>query len=240
MEKHFTLEFPNAIPLSYETYYADENYNAIRRCKIILFSNCLGSNKELDAAAKKKYISDRKRKDINKIFAELKLPDATISNIMSYLFEKIITKEHIVKQLERGCLNRTINKSKLYNIRCIWADARFVDLYHNICYKLATNLDENSSINSEYVKNKILRNEFDLQDVANMSSKDLCPDRYEKIDKKINQRNNLDRKIKYSELYKCSKCKRSQCTTERRYARSLDEGTDLTVICLFCGHSWCA
>lgn len=240
MEKHFTLEFPNAIPLSYETYYADENYNAIRRCKIILFSDCLGSNKELDAAAKKKYISDRKRKDINKIFAELKLPDATISNIMSYLFEKIITKEHIVKQLERGCLNRTINKSKLYNIRCIWADARFVDLYHNICYKLATNLDENSSINSEYVKNKILRNEFDLQDVANMSSKDLCPDRYEKIDKKINQRNNLDRKIKYSELYKCSKCKRSQCTTERRYARSLDEGTDLTVICLFCGHSWCA
>jgi DNA-directed RNA polymerase subunit M/transcription elongation factor TFIIS len=240
MEKHFTLEFPNAIPLSYETYYADENYNAIRRCKIILFSDCLGSNKELDTAAKKKYISDKKRKDINKILAELKLPDNTTSTILSYLFEKIITKEHIVKQLERGCLNRTINKSKLYNIRCIWADARFVDLYHNICYKLATNLDENSSINSEYVKNKILSNAFDLQNVANMSSKDLCPDRYEKIDKKINQRNNLDRKIKYSELYKCSKCKRSQCTTERRYARSLDEGTDLTVICLFCGHSWCA
>ena len=99
-------------------------------------------------------------------------------------------------------------------------------------------MDSQSCINSDYIKNKILNNDVDLQNVANMKSKELCPKKYEKIEKKINQRNNLERKIKYSELYKCRKCKRNQCTTERRYARSIDEGVDLTVTCVFCSHSW--
>ena len=62
--------------------------------------------------------------------------------------------------------------------------------------------------------------------------------KYIKIDEKINKRNNQESKIKYSELYRCRKCKRNQTTTERRYARSLDEGVDLTIICLFCGNRW--
>ena len=126
----------------------------------------------------------------------------------------------------------------MHNIRCVWSEPKFVNLYHNICYKLAINLDSDSCVKSESIKKKIINQEVQLQDVANMSSKELCPKKYEKIDQKINKRTNLERKIKFSELYKCSKCKRNQCTTERRYARSLDEGTDLTVHCLFCGHNW--
>ena len=95
-------------------------------------------------------------------------------------------------------------------------------------------------MNSDSIKKKILNKDVNLQEVANMSSKELCPKKYEKIDQKINKRTNLELKIKFSELYKCSKCKRNQCTTERRYARSLDEGTDLTIHCLFCSHSWLA
>ena len=53
-----------------------------------------------------------------------------------------------------------------------------------------------------------------------------------------NLENNNEIKIKYSELYRCNKCKRNQTKTERRYARSLDEGIDLTIICLFCGKRW--
>lgn len=151
---------------------------------------------------------------------------------------EILDKEHIIKYLERGCLNRAIERAKIYNIRCIWSNDKFINLYHSICYKIAVNIDKNSCINSNYILNKILNNEVDPLQIANMSSKDLCPKKYEKIEEKMQKRNNLERKIKFSEMYTCRKCKRKQTTTERCYNRSLDEGVNLTIRCLFCGNSW--
>jgi DNA-directed RNA polymerase subunit M/transcription elongation factor TFIIS len=147
-------------------------------------------------------------------------------------------KECIIKYLERGCLNRAIESAKIYNIRCIWSNEKFVNLYHSICYKIAVNIDTNSCIKSDYILNKILNDDVDPLKIANMSSKDLCPKKYEKIEEKMQKRNNLERKIKFSEMYTCRKCKRKQTTTERCYNRSLDEGVNLTIRCLFCGNSW--
>ena len=238
MEKHFDLYFPKTFSLNYKTYYEDEKYNNLRRCKVILFAECLGNIKddELNLTTSNPDIIQT-----NLILTNLNIERGIIQIINSYLYRTVNSvsiREHIAQNLEKGCLTRSINKSRAYNIRCIWSESKFVDLYHTICYNLAVNLDSQSCINSDYIKNKILNNDVDLQNVANMKSKELCPKKYEKIEKKINQRNNLERKIKYSELYKCRKCKRNQCTTERRYARSIDEGVDLTVTCVFCSHSW--
>jgi DNA-directed RNA polymerase subunit M/transcription elongation factor TFIIS len=149
-----------------------------------------------------------------------------------------LDKKYIIKYLERGCLNRAIERAKIYNIRCIWSNDKFINLYHSICYKIAVNIDKNSCINSDYILNKILNNEVDPLKIANMSSKDLCPKKYEKIEEKMQKRINLERKFKFSEMYTCRKCKRKQTTTERCYNRSLDEGVNLTIRCLFCENSW--
>jgi DNA-directed RNA polymerase subunit M/transcription elongation factor TFIIS len=204
----------------------------------LLFGQCLGKNEQLHDEKLKDHMVKNRKILTNRILYNLNIADIVTNCINKYLYKTVFNKEYIVKKLERGCLNRTIHKSRVHNIRCVWSEPKFVNLYHNICYKLAINLDSDSCVKSESIKKKIINQEVQLQDVANMSSKELCPKKYEKIDQKINKRTNLERKIKFSELYKCSKCKRNQCTTERRYARSLDEGTDLTVHCLFCGHNW--
>lgn len=229
------LQFPNAIVLDYD-YYDDDRYNAIRRCKLMLFSQCLGKTclAELEGN-----IVKTQKKLLITYLTKFGLSKNSSKCVAAYAYPFIYTKEYIVKNLERGCLNRTIVKSNDYNIRGVWSNPKFVSLYHDICYKIASNLDVTSVINSDYITKKILKNEVNINMVANMSSKELCPKKYEKIDMKINQRTNLERKIKYSELYRCRKCKRNQCTTERRYNRSLDEGVNLTIICLFCGHEWC-
>jgi DNA-directed RNA polymerase subunit M/transcription elongation factor TFIIS len=239
-EQHFDLQFPDSFVLDYDTYYEDMRYNDIRRCKLLLFAQCLGQNKQLEHT-KLEYEAIKNRRTItDRILYNLDVGHYSNQCINMYLYIKPFTKEYAVRKLEKGCLNRTIQKSRVHNIRCVWSEPKFVDLYHNICYKLASNLDVNSCVNSGSIKQKILNGDVKLQNVANLSSKEMCPKKYEKIDQKINKRANLDRKIKFSELYKCRKCKRNQCTTERRYARSLDEGTDLTIHCLFCGHSWLA
>jgi DNA-directed RNA polymerase subunit M/transcription elongation factor TFIIS len=229
--------FPNSIPLSYK-YYQDESYNRLRRCKLILFGDCLGDKETFN----KKYIGDalnkRKRLSIEVLLHDMQIIKDAVLEISEYLNTPYLTKDKIIKKLERGCINRAIIKSKSYNIRCVWSDERFVNLYNSICYKVASNIDPESEVHSTYIKNKILKNELDLTKVAEMTSKELCPKKYEKINKQLDQRINLQRKIKYSELFHCRKCKRNQCTTERRYNRSLDEGTNLTVKCMFCGHEW--
>lgn len=233
LEKHFDLEYNNAASLDYE-YYENKKYNSVRRCKLILFSHCLGSNDQF----KKNSILTEDYKKNNEMLKQLGLCKNIINTINKYAYPVNLTKEYITKHLERGCLNRSIEKAKSYNIRCIWTESKFIDLYHSICYKVACNIDPTSSINSNYALKKILTNEIPIADVANMTSKELCPKKYEQIEDRVNKRTNLERNIKYSELYRCRKCKTNKTTTERRYARSWDEGTDLTIHCINCGFSW--
>jgi DNA-directed RNA polymerase subunit M/transcription elongation factor TFIIS len=215
-EKTIVDSYYNTNPLNIK-YYQGENFNNIRRCKLLLFNHCLGDNK---------VFNDKCAKIIN----ESKITDEDLLIKFS--------KEYVCEQLEKGCLNRSIKKAKEYNIRCIWSNPNFIDIYHSICYKLTINIDINSSIKSDYIINKIINQDIDLTDMANMKSKDLCPEKYIQIDEKMFKRTNLKRKIKFSELYRCRKCKRNQTTTERRYNRSLDEGVNLTIKCLFCGNTW--
>ena len=234
-ERHFTLDFPNSVPLNYK-YYTDDKYNDVRRCKIILFSHCLGENDVFkntynNELEKKKCITDA-------FFRNINLTEKTINKINGYAYTVYLDKEFISKYLERGCYNRTIEKANSYNIRCIWSNPDFVNLYHSICYKVASNLDTESIVESEYIREKIINREVEPITVANMTSKELCPKKYKKIDEKLSKRTNLERKIKYSELYRCRKCKTNKTTTERRYNRSLDEGVNLTIHCVNCGFSW--
>ena len=39
-----------------------------------------------------------------------------------------LTKDHIIKYLEKGCLNKAINKSKEIDIRCLWDNEKFVNV----------------------------------------------------------------------------------------------------------------
>lgn len=211
----FSLKYPNAISLSME-YYENENYNRIRRCKLILFSHCLGNN------------------DIFKKRVDEQCKINNLDKEMSYK----LTKEYIIKYLEKGCLNKAINKSKEIDIRCLWDNKKFVDEYHAICYKVACNIDKESVVNSDYILNKIINNEVSIIDIASMNSKQLCPEKYKKIDEKVSKRNNVEAKIKCSEMYRCSKCKKNQTTTERVYNRSWDEGVSLKITCRYCNHSW--
>ena len=238
LNKHFELKFPNSSSLPY-SYYEDTNYNDVRRCKLMLFSECIGSEEQLDMFRTQGDSISNRKNIVTKLLKNCGMYKMSINVVNNYTFEKIYTKERVVKHLERGCLNRAVEKSKLYDIRCVWSNEKFTNLYHEICYKVASNLDSNSMIESDYIKKKILDKQCKISDIANFTSTELYPEKYEKILNKINKRTNAEHKKKYSELYRCRKCKRNQTITERRYNRSLDEGVNLMIICTFCGFQWC-
>lgn len=232
----YNVQFPNAISIPMELYN-NSNYNKLRICKLLLISDLLGVSEIL---TNNKILQTRINLLTNNIKTNMlnEFTSNRQSLIFSYLFKKISTRENITFQIEKSCYNKAISVSKKNNIKCDWDNLNFTNIYNNVCYKVATNIDPNSIVNSDYILKKILNCEIDLSNIAFMTSRLMCPKKYVEFDEKIYKRSNLEIKIKFSELYQCKKCKKNQTTTERRYARSLDEGVDLTITCHFCGNRW--
>ena len=129
MESYFKLEFPESFCLDYDKYYTDEKYNKLRRCKLILFAQCIGTDKILENEKNKTMLNNIRKKSTNKLLNDIGIDADTIKIINKYMYPKPYDKEYIVNQLEKGCLNRTIIKSRAHNIRSVWSNPKFVDLY---------------------------------------------------------------------------------------------------------------
>lgn len=140
----------------------------------------------------------------------------------------------IIKTLENSCSNESIRKSRDYNLRCVWDNNQFVDIYHSICYNIISVLDNKKNSLFEKIMNKSIN----LNTIANMSCKELLPEKYDDLSHQINKRVNTTQSQKYTELYFCYKCKRNKTTAERVQNRSGDEGSSFYITCLFCGTHW--
>jgi DNA-directed RNA polymerase subunit M/transcription elongation factor TFIIS len=156
--------------------------------------------------------------------------------------KRYMDKMEVLKSIEFENYKNAIHKTKASNSYCDWDNAKFINLYHFTCSKSANILDY--LIESKDMSNTQLQYLKDFVDgkgtnnLLTMSPETAYLGEYKDILKKIEQRNLSNIKIKYSTQYKCGKCKKSKCTTRRRYNRSLDEGVNLTVICVFCGNTW--
>ncbi len=147
-------------------------------------------------------------------------------------------KMEIIKKIENSCLNETVRKANSYNIRCSWDANTFVQIYHSVCYNILSALDSTASTCSPSLLQKIVSNTINLDEVASLTPRELCPEKFVDIIQKIDRRINTEHNIKYTELYFCRKCKKNKTTAERVQNRSNDEGSSYYITCLFCHNKW--
>ena len=93
-------------------------------------------------------------------------------------------------------------------------------------------LNSNKSL-QDMIKNGDIKSE----QLAFMKSHELNPEKYEKINKK-KELEELNKTQASTDIYKCSKCKKSRCKTEEKQTRAGDEPATLFVECLECGNKW--
>lgn len=143
---------------------------------------------------------------------------------------------HIVRDLERSCYHETLKTARDYDIINQWNIEEFVDIYHIKCGNTLSylNHEENNPNDVNKFIDKMLTIDGYAKNFPILKHSDLYPIVYEKL----HQRRNAgeQKKIKYSEMYKCPRCKRSLSTIANRYNRSLDEGVNLMISCAFCGY----
>lgn len=145
-------------------------------------------------------------------------------------------KIEILTSIENSCLNEALRKAREYAVRCIWDNDNFTNIYHTICYNIISNID--NQFGSDTLINKILAEEINLNTIAHLTCKELCPERYEVLSSEINKRSKIEQSVKYSEMFFCKKCKHNQTTVERVQIRSADEACNLRITCLYCDNQW--
>jgi DNA-directed RNA polymerase subunit M/transcription elongation factor TFIIS len=169
---------------------------------------------------------------------KLILLSSALGNSKLYKQLRFDDKMNYIMLIENSCLNEAIRKAHEYDIRCTWDDFQFEQIYHSICYNILSTIDTTLETSSTELVEKIFTDRIDLSTIAKLSCKELCPEKYEEVTKKIEERSNMEQNIKYTELYFCRKCKRNKATAERVQNRSNDEGSSFHITCLFCHNKW--
>jgi DNA-directed RNA polymerase subunit M/transcription elongation factor TFIIS len=147
-------------------------------------------------------------------------------------------KINYMMMIENSCFNETLRKAREYNIRCTWKTKQFEDIYHSICSNLVSMLDRTQDTSSPTLIKKILNGEIELKNIAHMTCKELCPEKYEILTKEIEKRSSAEHTVKSTTMYFCRKCKKNNTTSQSIQNRSGDEGNTYLITCLFCHNKW--
>lgn len=147
-------------------------------------------------------------------------------------------QDKIIIDIEESCYNTTIKKANEEMIYINWDNYKFSYLYQLCHNKITKNLDIDSEVNSSYLIDAILNNSLDLSNIAEWSSDKLCPEKSDIIKQNLIARKSQKLNYKTSGLYTCKNCKKRSVTIKEYQGRSLDEGTNLSLTCLFCNYNW--
>ncbi len=147
-------------------------------------------------------------------------------------------RETIIRRMERDCYNKTVDICIRDGVDRLWNEKRFKDRYSSECFRILSNLDASSSVQSKYLMDQILDGGIDPANIAALSNYDLCPQASKAERDEIDLRRNVQVEIKVSRAYTCGKCQKNETTVREYQGRASDEGASLSIKCCSCGHTW--
>lgn len=178
-------------------------------------------------------------------------------SIVADRFQKVLTKSNthvpkkkkmspedivkIVNEIEKGIYNKTIQFADEKNIAKKWENPTFINMYRVNAIQVYSNINSESYINNGRLLERLINNEFNGYDLAKMDPRYMFPERWKSL---IDEKSKRDRalyeinKEMATDIYKCSKCKKRECTFYQLQTRSADEPMTTFVTCLNCGNRW--
>jgi len=141
--------------------------------------------------------------------------------------------------MEKNIYNTTIREAREKLIDRVWSNEQFKWIYKKNYMKIIGNIKTNK--NADFVLNKIKYGLWEPQNILSMKSQLLYPDLWEElllknakklsmIGKEMNQQG--------TDMFRCGKCKKNNCTYFQMQTRSADEPMTTFVTCLECGKRW--
>jgi len=143
--------------------------------------------------------------------------------------------------LERGIFNYTLEHAGKHKVRRVWENPEIHYLYKINSQRVISNLDTASYIQNNRLLQRLRDKEFQPQDIAFMSYSDLYPEKWgdliELTMKREAKMSEVD-KSSATDMFKCGKCKKRECSYYEYQTRSADEPMTQFIRCLNCNNRW--
>lgn len=143
--------------------------------------------------------------------------------------------------LERGVYNHSLEAAARHGVRCIWENPEFLTIYTIALRRTVTNLDAASYVGNARLLERLCDGEFQPHDVAFMTFSDLYPEKWRDLQERAVKREtnmlSVDKSMA-TDMFKCSRCGKRECTYYEMQTRSADEPMTQFIRCLNCGKQW--
>ena len=165
-------------------------------------------------------------------------PRAKIVDIIS---KKSGLDEVFSKDMEIGIYNWCIMECGTKRIARNWSNPKFYKLYIEKARSIISNIDSKSYIKNTNLIERVKDKEFFPHDLAFMKPENVHPDMWSKtVDTLLKKYENAyeNKAVAMTDMFKCGRCKKRECTFFEMQSRSADEPMTVFIRCVNCGNSW--
>ena len=150
-----------------------------------------------------------------------------------------LTLQESPEKIEKSIYNTTIKQARERAIERSWTSPEFKWLYKTNYTKVYSNLRLNR--NADFVLGKIKYGLWEPEKIISMTPQELYPDIWEElILKNIKKMEQLSKQnnVQGTDMFRCGKCKKNNCTYYQMQTRSADEPMTTFITCLNCSNRW--
>ena len=161
--------------------------------------------------------------------------------IKDKLVDKLLNDNFNIDDLERGIYNWTIDYATKRHLIKNWKNSMFTKIYLEKARSVISNLDPNSYIKNTRFIERLKEKEFLPHEVCFMKSENIFPERWQNTITQYLKKFEYayeDKKQATTDQFKCSKCKKRECTYYCMLTRSGDEPETIFIRCVNCGHQF--
>lgn len=160
-----------------------------------------------------------------------------MSNCERFRNMSIKDQNVLLRKIETGCFNVTINKANEDGIQPNLEKDIFYEMYSHCIYEKSVELNVN---NNQWFIYQVLDGHIPPGKVGEQTPEAMNPEANKSILDEIEMRRNQHIQSKTSAMYECERCGKRDGIVTTHQSRSADEAKSVYVQCQFCKHNFMA
>jgi transcription elongation factor S-II len=152
----------------------------------------------------------------------------------------VLSTQDLVK-LELAILQSAMTDSTNKQVFKHFDNSLFQTVYMQSLRRFIGNLDPNSYVKNAFLLKKIIQKDLTIDNLATMNIMDYSPTLYTELNDRmlLREKQQLEgNKALATDLFKCGRCHKRECTYYELQTRSADEPMTKFISCLNCGNHW--
>lgn len=145
------------------------------------------------------------------------------------------------EELEKGIFRYCLDDAKRKYVRAVWENPEFQTLYDIQVRRVLSNLDTKSYVGNKRLLERLKEGEFKIWEIPCMTFSDLYPEKWVELSDREMKREAKMLEVDTSmatDMFRCSRCGKRQCTYYEQQTRSADEPMTIFIRCINCGKQW--